>query len=368
MLAIIAGVAARICERGTSNVAFRIHVPMGDPVILRQCSLVLAFMAMAAGIVIPDRLVSAEQAVPQPRQGATRIAFVHQGSAAGVERYFTALRERLKELGYVEGRDLVIEARWADGHADRLPGLMAEVVERKVEVIVTGATPGAMAARNATSTIPIVATTMADPVRNGLVASVARPGGNLTGLSMGFSAELPGKWLELLQETVPRLKTVAVIANLANPAFRPLNRDVAALAAERHLQQELIDVPDAGTLESAFAQAHRHAQAVLLFGDAVTLAHQREITSLAARYRIPVMYNVRPFVDEGGLMAYAPDMVAQYRRAADYVDKILKGAKPADLPIEQPTKFELVINLKTAKALGITIPESILLRADEVIR
>jgi len=333
-------------------------------VIRRRVLLLLArgLAGLTAAALVPRLAVAVD-----PGQRVVRIGYVSQGTASS-PIYFNTFRERLEQLGYVEGKNLVIEARWAEGHTDRLPALMAELVEHKVDVIVTGATPGAIAAKNATRTIPIVAVTMADPVRTGLAVSLARPGGNLTGTSMGYSEELGGKWLELLQETVPRLATVAVIANLDNPPLRYLTEDVRTAASKRRLKILPILVREAGALEPAFIQARQNAQGILLFGDAVTLANQGRVASLAAKTRLPVVYNVRTFVDQGGLMAYAPDIEIQYRRAADYVDKILRGASPADLPIEQPTRYVLVVNLNTAQALGLRIPQSILLQADEVIR
>jgi putative tryptophan/tyrosine transport system substrate-binding protein len=326
-------------------------------------TLVLLALAFATTLLNPDHL-DADESVRR----IVQIGYVSAGSASTYGSYFSAFREQLKKLGYVEGRDLVIEARWADGHIDRLPALMAEAVKQKIDVIVTSATPGAMAAKNATSTIPIVGVAMGDPVRSGLAASLAGPGGNLTGLSMGYSEGMAGKWLELLQEMVPQLSTVAVIANTENPWERDRVKELAAIAAKRRLKVKLIEVREAEALDGAFEQARRQAQAVLVLANAVTLTHQRQITSLAAKHRIPAMYGARDFVDAGGLMAYASDLAVQYRRAADYVDKILKGAKPGELPIEQPTQFALVVNLKTAKALGLTIPQPILIRADEVIR
>ena len=320
-------------------------------------------LALATTLLNPVGLVADESA-----QRVVRIAFVSQSSASAYESYFSAFREQLKKLGYVEGQNLVIEARWADGHLDRLPALTAEVVEHKIDVIVTGATPGAMAAKNATSTIPIVGVAMGDPVRSGLAASLARPGGNLTGLSMGYSEGIAGKWLELLQEMVPRLSMVAVITNPANSWEQDRVKELDAIAPKRRLKVKIIEVRDAEALGGALEQARHQAQAALVFANAVTMTHPRQVTSLAAKYRIPVMYTVRSFVDEGGLIAYASDMKVQYRKAADYVDRILKGISPGELPIEQPTQYELVVNLRTTKALGITIPESILLRADEVIR
>jgi putative ABC transport system substrate-binding protein len=274
----------------------------------------------------------------------------------------------MEKLGYVEGRNLVMEERWADGHIDRLPALMTEVLERNVDVIVALGTPSAVAAMNATKKVPIVAYGIGDPVRTGLARSLAHPGGNLTGMSMGYSEEVSGKWLELLHETVPRLATVGLWLNLDYSIYRYMKSDMEAAAAKRGLKIRTLDVRHAEAIDRAFEQAHQSAQAIVLLGDAVTLENQRRIASLAAKFRIPVVYNLRTFVEEGGLMAYSTDLFAQAQRAADYVDKILKGANPADLPIEAPTHYELVVNMKAARALGLNIPESILVRADEVIR
>jgi putative tryptophan/tyrosine transport system substrate-binding protein len=207
-----------------------------------------------------------------------------------------------------------------------------------------------------------------DPVRSGLAASLSHPGGNLTGLSLGWTQALAGKWLELLQEAVPRLSTVAVIVNPDNPLVQGLAKDLEAVAPTRAMKVRILEVREPGALERAFEQARREAQAVLVLPTPSITVHPGQVTVLAAKHRLPTMYFLRDFVDEGGLMSYSPDYGVMYRRAADYVDKILKGAKPADLPIEQPTQYQLIVNLKTAKALGLTIPESILLRADEVIR
>jgi len=304
----------------------------------------------------------------EPTQRIVRLGFVHPQSPSTANRGVTAFWERLRELGWVEGQNLVIEARWADGRLERLPALMSEVVERKVDVLVTWSTTAAVAAKKATSTIPIVDAAMSDPIRSGLAASLARPGGNLTGLSGGFAEGFAGKWLELLQETVPRLSRIAVIESPDTAIARDLERELKAIAAARRLKLLLIEVREPGELDRAFEQAARKSQAVLVLPDPMLGANREQVVALAAKHRLPAIYYLRDFVDAGGLMAYAPDLVAMFRRAAEYVDKILKGAKAGDLSIEQPTKFELVVNLKTAHALGITIPESILLRADEVIR
>ncbi len=281
-----------------------------------------------------------------PAQKVVRLGLIGMESPSNAPRGLSVFWQRLHELGWIEGQKIIIEQRWAEGHLDRLPALLAEVIERNVDVIVTGSTPGAIAAKNATSTIPIVVIAMADPVRSGVVASLARPGGNLTGTSMGYGEDFSGKWLELLQETVPRLTTVAMIVNPDNVVGRDLAKDAEAIAPKRHLKVQIIDVRKAEALDGAFEQASRQAQAVLLHADGlVTLRYQRQITALAAKHRLPAIYNSLSFVDSGGLMAYAPDLTVQFRRAADYVDKILRGAKPADLPIEQPTRYVLVVNL-----------------------
>ncbi len=326
-------------------------------------AIAFSLVAAATAMLWPPGAHAADSA-----QRVVRVGFVGPGSPATAPRGTTAFWERLRELGWVEGQNFVIEARWGEGSTERLPALVAELIGHNVDVLVTSGTPAALAAKNATRTVPIVAAAMGEPLRTGLATNLARPGGNLTGLSLAWGEGVWGKWLELLQDAVPRLTTVAVIANPDNAVEREVLKDLESVAAARGLKLRTIQVREAEGLNSALDQARRQSQALLVFGDAVLLAHQRRITAFAAKHRLPAMYVLRDFVDAGGLMAYAPDLALQFRRAADYTDKILKGAKPGDLPIEQPTKFELVVNLKTAKALGITIPESILLRADEVIR
>ncbi len=303
----------------------------------------------------------------EPAQKVVRVGFVGPLSTSTISRYSSAFWKRLPELGWVEGQNLVIEARSADGHLERLPALIAEVIDRKVDVLVTYGMPAAIAAKKATSTLPIVVAVMPDPVRSGLVASLARPGGNLTGLSAGDPA-LSGKMLELLQETVPRLSTVAVIANPNNPMARDMAKDLETLAPARGLKLHVIELRGPEGLDRAFEQARRRARAVVVIGEPITIEHQGRVTALAAKHRLPAIYLDRWYVNAGGLMTYGPDLAVMWGRAAEYVDKILRGARPEDLPIEQPTRFVLSVNLKTAKALGLTIPESILLRADEVIR
>jgi putative ABC transport system substrate-binding protein len=297
-----------------------------------------------------------------------RVGILFQLSPSADPGGLWGFSKRLNELGYVEGQNLLIEALWADGNINRLSALAAELVEHKMDVIVASATPSATAAMNATHTIPVVGVAVGDPVGSGFATSLGKPGGNFTGLSMGYAEEMAGKWLELLQQIVPRLSTVAVFTNPGNTWERARVKDLNVIAAERHLKLKIIEVREAEALDGGFDEARRQAQALLVIGNAITLTHQRQITSLATKLRLPVMYNVREFVDAGGLIAYASDWAVQYRRAADYVDKILKGANPADLPIEQPTNVQLLVNLRAARAIGVTIPQEVLLRADEVIQ
>jgi putative ABC transport system substrate-binding protein len=271
-------------------------------------------------------------------------------------------------LGWIEGRNLVLEERWTEGRNERLPSLIREVLERDVDVLVTYSTPGAVAAKSATATVPIVVPVMGDPVATGRANSLASPGHNVTGLSLGVGQGFSGKWLELAQETVPKLKTVVVLTNPDHPLTRPFRQDIEAIAPTRGLKTKFIEVREPAALETVFQQARQSAQAVLVLPGSLTFQNRRVIAALAIKYRLPSIYANQESVEAGGLMAYGVDFAVVFRRAADYVDKILKGAKPAELPIEEPTQFRLAINLKTAKALGLTIPDSVLLRADEVVR
>ena len=303
----------------------------------------------------------------EPMQKVVRLGFVATGSPSSASPDRAEFWNRLHELGWVEGQNLVVEARWAYRH-DQLPGLMREVLAAKVDIIVTFGTPAGIAAKQATNTVPIVDAVMGDPLRTGLVASLARPGGNLTGLSLGWAQGLPGKWLELLQETLPRLSTVAVIANLDNPNEQTLAKELQTAAPVLRLKLEIIDVREPGAFESALEQARRQAQALLVLADPANKGPFPQVTALVAKYRLPAIYVLRDFADAGGLMALGPDLAPLFRRAAEYVDKILRGALPADLPVEQSSHYVLVVNLKAARGLGLTIPQSVLLRADEVIR
>ena len=279
-----------------------------------------------------------------------------------------AFRQELLDAGYAEGRDVVIEWRSANGDYDRIPELAADLVQRKVDVIVVEATLATQAVQRATSTIPIVLAVVADPVGSGLVANLAHPGGNVTGLSL-MVADLSAKRLQLLKEAIPRLTRVAVLWNPATPYHPKVVDELKAVAPSLAIELSFVGARTPEEFGPAFSAISRaHAQALYVLDDAQFVVHRRTLLKLASKARLPVIYSQRNFPDAGALMSYGPSIEDLFRRSAGYVVKILKGAKPGDLPIEQPTKFELVVNLKTAKALGMTIPESILLRADEVIQ
>jgi putative ABC transport system substrate-binding protein len=280
-----------------------------------------------------------------------------------------SFRQGLRELGYVEGKNIVIEWRHHEGKLDRLPTLAAELVRLKVDIIITVGAPAARAAKEATTTIPIVMMQVGDPVGSGFVASLARPGGNITGLS-SLAPELSGKRLELLKEVVPRLSRVAVFGTSTNPDTAQSVREVELAANALKVKLQYLDVLSPKDFETAFRAASKgRAQAVLyLVAGAVASGRQTEIAELAVKSRLPVIYSGRVIVEAGGLMAYGVNNTDLDRRAATYVDKILKGRTPADLPVEQPMKFEFVVNLKAAKAIGLTIPPNVLVRADKVIR
>jgi putative ABC transport system substrate-binding protein len=279
-----------------------------------------------------------------------------------------AFRQELRDAGYAEGRDVVIEWRSANGDYDRIPELAADLVQRKVDVIVVEATLATQAVQRATSTIPIVLAVVADPVGSGLVANLAHPGGNVTGLSL-MVADLSAKRLQLLKEVIPRLTRVVVLWNPATPYHPKVVDELKEVAPSLSIELSFVGVRTPQQFGPAFSAISRaHAQALYVLDDAFFVIHRMTLLKLALKARLPVIYSQRNFPDAGALMSYGPNIEDLFRRSAGYVDKILKGAKPGDLPIEQPTQFELVVNLKTAKTLGITIPEAILLRADEVIR
>ena len=327
----------------------------------RRRRLVLALMAGA----LAAPLASFAQ---QPAKIA-RIGFLTPASSAGDWNIrLQAFRDGLRELGYVEGKNLQLEVRWGEGKLERLPALAAELVQLKVDVIVAASSPSVVAASRATRTIPIVMPLSSDPVGDGLVASLARPGGNITGLSV-MSPELGEKRIQLLKEMSPKVShAMAVLWNPDYVGMRARFEQARVAAPAVGLTVRSVEVRDTRELDIAFEGIIReHPEALLLLVDPLTLSQRSRIVEFAAEQRLPAIYETRDFVDVGGLISYGPNGLELFRRAATYVDKILKGAKPADLPIEQPTKFELVINMKAAKALGIKFPDSILLRADAVI-
>ena len=306
----------------------------------------------------------------QQKTKISRIGFLSPSSSpdSRMQHVLEAFRRGMDELGYVEGRNITIESRWAEGKYDRLPGLAAELVLLKVDVIVASAVPAIRAAKEATSTIPIVMAIVVDPVATGLVASFARPGGNITGLS-NMAPELVGKQLEMLKEVVPTASRVAVLWNPANPGNAPQMRAAEVAARTMGVRLQPVEARNPNDLDSAFAaMTKQRAGALIVLADSMLSEHRTRIADLAAKSRLAAVYGLPEFVEAGGLMAYSANRSDLFRRAAIYVDKILRGAKPADLPVERPNKFEMVINMKTAKALGIKIPQSLLIRADEVIQ
>jgi putative tryptophan/tyrosine transport system substrate-binding protein len=297
-----------------------------------------------------------------------RIGFLGTASPSTISARIQAFRHGLRELGYMEGKNIVIEWRYAEGKLDRLREAAAELVRLKIDVIVTAGSTSTRAAKEATVTIPIVMGFNNDPVGNGFVASLAHPGGNITGLS-SLAPEISGKQLELLKEIVPKLSRVAVLGNSTTPGNAQAKREIEVAAGALKVQLQYLDVLATKDIETAFRDASKgRADAVLALQSSVLISQRSQLADLAVKNRLPAIYYSPEYVEDGGLMTYSVSVTDLFRRAATYVDKILKGAKPANLPVEQPTKFELVINLKTAKQIGLTIPPSVLARADKVIR
>jgi putative ABC transport system substrate-binding protein len=320
-------------------------------------------VALACGLLAAPLAAEAQQTPKIPRIGYLG-AFTSSAGAPLLE----AFRQGLRELGYVEGQNISVDYRWAEGRPDRFPALAAELIQLKVDVIVTYSNAAVAALQQATRTIPIVVAVMGDPVASGFVASFARPGGNITGFSP-LTEELAGKWVELLKEVVPKVSRVAVLTVSQTPSHRTYWTEIQAAAKALRVTPQRIEVAGPDEIENAFASLVKgRPQGLIVLPHAVTNDRRTQIVRLAAKNRLPGMYPNSPFVEAGGLMSYGTSVSDLHRRAATYVDKILKGAKPADLPVQQPTRFELVINLKTAKALGLTIPQSVLIRADQVIQ
>jgi len=296
------------------------------------------------------------------------VCYLIGSTASGSAESLKPFRERLRELGYIEGQNISMESRYWDGKIERLPSLAAELVRLNCDVILTTGTEAAEASKNATKAIPVVMAYSGDAVRLGIVADLARPGGNITGLT-SINAELSGKRLELLKEVVPRLSRVALLWSPGNPNTKYLLNETESAASSLRVAIQSVQVKVPNDIEEAFqAATKKRAQALMLGGGGFLSSHQKRIVELAAKNRLPGVYPNVQYVEAGGLMTYTEDRSEMFRRAAEYVDKILKGTKPADLPVERPKKFELVINLKTAKQIGLTIPQKVLGRADKVIR
>ena len=320
-----------------------------------------AFIAALGGAAAWPFAARAQQPAKLPT-----IGFLGSGTPTAQGLWLAAFVQRLHELGWIEGRNLAIEYRWAEGSSDRAAQFAAEFVQLKVDVIVTYANPMVLAAKHATSVIPIIFAAAADPLGTGIVASLARPGGNVTGLSIQHT-ELAGKRLELLREVVPGLHRLAIMANFGNPASVLDMGEVQAAARVLSLEVATLEIRRAEDIGPAFEQIKGRAEALYVCIDTLLFSNRIRINTLALAARMPTMLSNREYVEAGGLMSYEAGFHDQFRRAGDFVDKILRGAKPGDMPVEQPTKFELIINLKTAKALGLTVPPALLARADEVI-
>jgi putative tryptophan/tyrosine transport system substrate-binding protein len=318
------------------------------------------FITLLCGAMAWPLAARAQQAGKLPT-----IGFLGATTPATWSLFVAAFVQRLRELGWIEGRTVVIEYRWAEGRGERFAEIAAEFARLKVDVIVT-AGGAVLAAKQATSLIPIVFAVAADPVGGGLVASLVQPGGNVTGLSTQ-TAETAGKRLELLREIVPGLRQLAIMANAGYPAAVLEMAEVQAAARTLGLEVTTLEIRRAENIAPAFEALKGRVEALYVCADSLVTTNRVRINTLALAARLPVMHGVREYVEAGGLMSYGPNFPELFRRAADYVDKILRGAKPADIPVEQPTKFDLVINLTTAKALGLTIPETFLVRADEVL-
>lgn len=322
-------------------------------------------VALGAGALAVPLASFAQQ---QPAKVA-RIGFLGNSTAALEANLIGPFREGLRDLGYVEGRNILIEYRWAEGKYERFPALIAELITLKVDVIVTAGTPASLAVKKATTSIPLVMVAVGDPVGSGLVVSLARPGGNLTGL-VSIAPDLEGKRLELLTEVIPKLSHVAFLLNPANAFHVTSEKQARAAAKVLHLMKvDFVAVRAESEFDRAFqAISNQRPGALVMLADRLFLHHRARIVDFAARNRLPTVYAYTELVEAGGLMSFGPSYPGMHRRAAYFVDRILKGAEPADLPVEQPATFELVINLKTAKALGLTIPQSVILRATEVIQ
>jgi putative ABC transport system substrate-binding protein len=323
-----------------------------------------AFVTMVGGSILATPLAGETQSTEK----AYRIGYLTVPSRESAQGVANAFQLALRDLGWIEGRNIVVDYRFADSRLDRLPDLAAGLVQLRADVIVAGANAAVAAAKAATRTIPIVMFLTVDPEGSGFVASLARPGGNVTGLTTTAGPEIYGKQLQLLKDAFPRVSRIAVLVSQAAPGYARILRETETATRALGLQRQIMEIRNSGDFDNVFAaMTTAHVNAIFIPADSMFYQHRTRLAQLAANTRLPAMWGLREQAEAGGLLAYATDLNDLARRAAIYVDKILKGAKPADLPVEQPTKFELVINLKTAKTLGLTIPQSVLLRADQVI-
>jgi ABC-type uncharacterized transport system substrate-binding protein len=323
------------------------------------------FVGALAGALLSSPLAVEAQQVGRVR----RVGYLAQNSAETSPHLLVAFRHALGEHGWVEGQNILIEVRYADGKVDRLPALVAELIRLNVDVIVTGSSRASWAAKDATKSIPIVMAASVDALGEGLVTSLAHPGGNVTGMTFLAGPEIAGKQLQLLKEVAPAASRVAVLTNPTNRSHAGYARELKVTARSLGGALQVLEAKDPDQIDSAFvAMTRERAGALLVLTDSLFVGERRRVVDLAARSRLPALYSQREFVVDGGLLSYGPGLTDMWRRAAMHVDKILRGTKPGDMPVEQPTKFELVINLTTAKTLGLTIPQSSLLRADEVIQ
>jgi putative ABC transport system substrate-binding protein len=320
------------------------------------------FITLLGGIAALPMAAHAQQ-----QRRVPKVGYLFSFTQAEGRHLWEACRQGLRDLGYVEGQSIILEPRWADGRHERLPALAADLVGRNVDVIVSAATPASLAAKAATSTIPIVIVAVGEPVKTGLVVSLARPGGNVTGLSL-LTSDLSGKRLQLLLEILRNVSRVALLINPKNPISAIFLEETQDASRKLGIELQQLEARSPQEIERTFDRAaSERSGALIVFDDPVLWSYRAQIVALAAAQKIPAMYGYKDFVDDGGLISYGPDRPDQYRRTATFVDKLLKGAKPADLPVEQPTKFELVINLKTAKALGLDVSLQLQQRADELI-
>ena len=312
--------------------------------------------------------LSSSAGAQQPKK-THRIGFIVPGSAANYEIRIEAFRQGLRELGHVDGQNIRIEGRWAEGSAERLRQSIDELIGLNVDVIVVGSAAGAMAVKNAGITTPVVFAAVTDPLGYGLIGSLARPGGNITGLALAVGEGFSGKWVELLKEAVPKVSRMALLRNPVHPLADVFLRETKNAGLAHGVRLDYVDAQDSSQISSRLSRIEKERiGGLIVTPDPLFSTERSRIVDFVARRRLPSMFFSNEFVEAGGLMAYGPSFADSYRRSATYVDKILKGAKPADLPVEQPTKFELVINLKTAKQIGLTIPPNVLARADRVIR